>query len=227
VSRATTMPGGAPLRRSSSKRPCKYGARDSDGLCPKKPKAAPKPKKPCKYGARVNGLCPKKPFSRSSRSSSASSAESSSSVLDRQIKTKTKTGRTTTTTPRKVITKVADQVAREAGNKAADATYEWLKKPENRDALKTGAIVALGRLRALASPIAAILAGAWAGWKIGSYNSAVREQGAQNYASSQIALVTKLAKRALTIKEATLLRDFHADQFRKAYDAKLREERSK
>lgn len=76
---ATTMPGGAPLettrsgstsRRSRSTRPCKYGARDSDGFCPKKPRSsgsstAPKAqrsKPPCKYGPRgSDGYCPKKP----------------------------------------------------------------------------------------------------------------------------------------------------------------------
>lgn len=64
------MPGGAPLKkRAASKRPCKYGARDADGLCPKKPRAAKAAKKttarkkpPCKYGPRdADGYCPKKP----------------------------------------------------------------------------------------------------------------------------------------------------------------------
>lgn len=69
--KATTMPGGAPLPRSS-KRPCKYGPRDSAGRCPKKPRAASarsktasgskSTKRPCKYGPRgSDGLCPKKP----------------------------------------------------------------------------------------------------------------------------------------------------------------------
>lgn len=66
---AEAMPGGAPIKRRTSKRPCKYGPRDSDGLCPKKPRAAktkkqkpPRKKPPCKYGPRdADGYCPKKP----------------------------------------------------------------------------------------------------------------------------------------------------------------------
>lgn len=49
---------------SSSQRACKYGPRDEDGKCPKKPKAAKKAraKKACKYGPRdSDGYCPKKP----------------------------------------------------------------------------------------------------------------------------------------------------------------------
>lgn len=234
--RATTMPGGAKLRATSyaraksaasssrkvsaaSSRPCKYGPRDSEGRCPKKPKSAAK-KKPCKYGARTSeGLCPKKPR--------ASSAPSSASVLDKPIPTKTSTGKASSTTIRKQVTKIGNQVATQAGNKVADTVWDWLRKPENRTALQTGAITALSRLRALAGPVGAILAGAFIGAKIGAYNNAVREQGAQNFASLQIANVTRLAKRALTLKEAKYLRDFHAQQFRDAYDRKLREERSK
>lgn len=234
--RATTMPGGAKLRSSSSSqgktsassarkataassRPCKYGPRDADGKCPKKPKSA-KAKKPCKYGPRdAEGYCPKKGRS--------TPIPSSSRAIDKPIAVKTKTGRATTTTIRKEVTKLGNQVATQVGNKVADSTWEWLKKPENRTALQTGALTALSRLRALAGPIGAILAGAFIGAKIGAYNNAVREQGAQNFASLQIANVTRLAKRALTLKEAKYLRDFHAQQFRDAYDAKLRAERAK
>jgi len=60
------FPGNSSSMRSSStksKKPCKYGPRDADGYCPKKPKAAKKAtkKKPCKYGPRdSDGYCPKK-----------------------------------------------------------------------------------------------------------------------------------------------------------------------
>ncbi|MGV0982833.1 MAG: hypothetical protein ACOYB0_10780 [Polynucleobacter sp.] len=172
----------------------------------------------------MNGLCPKKP---SEYGSSQSDSSGSPALIDKKITTKTKTGRASTTTIRKEVTKIGDTIAKEAGNKLADATWEWLKKPENRTALQTGAVGALAKLRALAGPVAAILAGAWAGIKIGQYSNEVREQGAQNYASLQIANVTRLAKRALTIKEAKYLRDFHAEQFRTAYSKKLAAERAK
>lgn len=234
------MPGGAKLKASSSRkakssasksrgataassRPCKYGPRGEDGYCPKKPKAAKKPKKPCKYGPRdAQGYCPKKPSSYSPPSPGGST-----SVLDKPIKTRTKTGRESSTTIRKEANRIGGIVATSAGNKAADATWEWLKKPENRTALQTGAITLLSRLRALATPVGAILAGAFIGAKIGQYSNAIREQGAQNYASLQIANVTRLAKRALTLQEAKYLRELHAEEFRKAYDAKLRAERTK
>jgi len=66
---ADSLPGGAPIKkRPSSKRPCKYGPRDADGYCPKKPKASSskatttaRKKPPCKYGPRdADGYCPKK-----------------------------------------------------------------------------------------------------------------------------------------------------------------------
>jgi hypothetical protein len=66
---AETLPGGAPVKKkTASKRPCKYGPRDADGYCPKKPKATRSSsttktasKRPCKYGPRdADGRCPKK-----------------------------------------------------------------------------------------------------------------------------------------------------------------------
>lgn len=43
-----------------SKRPCKYGERDAQGKCPKKPTTMRR--RPCKYGERnAQGKCPKKP----------------------------------------------------------------------------------------------------------------------------------------------------------------------
>lgn len=73
------MPGGAPIK-ARKKRPCKYGPRDADGLCPKAPKkaraakagsttrAASSGKRPCKYGPRdADGRCPKKPSTAGSR----------------------------------------------------------------------------------------------------------------------------------------------------------------
>lgn len=238
--RATTMPGGAKLRASSSRkarssasksskatgassRPCKYGPRDEDGYCPKKPKAPKKAKKPCKYGPRdAQGYCPKKPSSYSPPTPGGST-----SVLDKKIKTRTSTGRESSTTIRKEANRIGGIVATQVGNKAADATWEWLKKPENRTALQTGAITLLSKLRALSPLVAALIGGAIAGVKIGQYSNAVREQGAQNFASLQIANVTRLAKRALTLQEAKYLRELHAEEFRKAYDAKLRAERTK
>lgn len=70
----TTPAGTASTRRQ---RPCKYGPRDADGYCPKKPSSgrARGGGRPCKYGPRgADGYCPKRPTS--SRSTAPRSTSS-------------------------------------------------------------------------------------------------------------------------------------------------------
>lgn len=99
---------------SGSKRECKYGPRDADGKCPKKPKAAKKAraKRPCKYGPRdADGYCPKKP--------SSNPWKNAEEVLVTKVTGKSATARRAAKSPQerateKAVTKVAEKAA-EAG----------------------------------------------------------------------------------------------------------------
>ena len=203
-------------------RDCKYGPRNPDGSCPKKPKKprTKKAKKPCKYGPRDSeGYCPKRPSQYSS--DSQSSGASSTSWLDKPLPTTTKTGRKTTTTARKAITKGAEEVAK----KAADETYEslkkWYAKPENRQTLTQKGAGVVSFVKSAAPWVASALAIWWAARPVLAMTAQRLEQQAQNYASLQIANTVKLAKRALTIDEMTRLREFYRLQFLNSYNLRV------
>lgn len=216
--RATTASSSATKKAASSGRACKYGPRGEDGKCPKKPKGPKKPKKPCKYGPRdANGRCPKKP---SSYSSSSSSGESSS-WLDKPLPTTTRTGRKTTTTARKAITKGAEEVARKAADETFNSLKKWYAKPENRATLASKTSAAVSFVKSAAPWLASALAIFWAARPVLAMTAQRLEQDAQNFASLQIANTTRLAKRALTIAEATTLRDFYRKQYLNSYNLRI------
>lgn len=230
---ATTMPGGAKLGRSTSGRKkkrassssattgtksssCKYGPRGEDGLCPKKPKKPRKPKKACKYGPRTaEGLCPKRP---STYSGSSSSGESSPSWLDKPLPQGPGKRKTTA---RKYLVKTAEDVAKKAADETFDAAKTWYNKPENRAAFATGAAGLAQKLKTFVPLVGAVLAAVWAAKKATRLTAQRLEQDAQNYASLNIANTTRLAKRALTIAEMNLLRDFYRKQFLNSYNLRF------
>lgn len=136
--KADTMPGGAPLTkaraRSRKLAPCKYGPRDEQGRCPKKP-AAPKkarstkPKPPCKYGPRdENGRCPKKPASskqaKGPQVKELKSVDGAARQAGEVIRSKT-----ATSSQKKAAVRVLGQaVAAESGKKVAEHVVREAKK---------------------------------------------------------------------------------------------------
>lgn len=126
------MPGGHPLRKASS-RPCKYGARDADGKCPKKPRSTTRKAKtsrakaPCKYGPRDSeGRCPKKPKTVRQLKSVSAAGRQAGEVLRSKEATRTQ--------KREAVKVLGTAVAVESGKKVAEHTVREAKK-----ALKTPA----------------------------------------------------------------------------------------
>ncbi len=141
--------------------------------------------------------------------------------MDKPLPTTTRTGRKTTTTARKAITKGAEEVARKAADQTFESVKKWYAKPENRATLatKVGAVSAF--VKSAAPWVASALAIFWAARPVMAMAAQRLEQEAQNYASLQIANTTRLAKRALTIDEATKLRDFYRSQFLNSYNLRI------
>lgn len=218
--RTPAAPKGLVQTPKKAKRPCKYGPRDSEGFCPKKPKSSGSrvsSKRPCKYGPRdSNGLCPKRP----KKSVSSSEENGTPSWLDKPIVSTTSTGNFKKTTARKEIESVTKKVTDEATRKAVDAAVDWAKKPENRARIKSWAAefitpktllaagLSLGRLAIIPGYIATL-------FKVGAYADKKWQQELDARAWEKVWEVEKkLGGKALPKDVAVKLQKQHADWLR-------------
>ena len=218
------MPGGAPLRSASSKRPCKYGAR-VDGKCPKKPKAASgtasarsgaPSKRPCKYGARTpDGKCPKAP----KKAKAATTVKPLKSVAgaSRQAGEVLRSREATSSQKREAVKVLGAAVAAESGKKIAESAYESAKK---KAASKSGR-AAIKKAVKQAAPIAAtvvrggVATGAvlYAGGKALTAN---RARECRAWAKQQLALTEqRLGKQKLTSQQRSTLLGQYEEQCKK------------
>lgn len=215
------MPGGAPLQsRSKGKRACKYGPRDEEGRCPKKPKASAgsksskrtaKAKPPCKYGPRdAEGHCPKKPkTARKDRAPSVRDYESVSSAA-RQAGQVLRSKKATTEQKHEAVKVLGAAVATESGKKVVEHTVREARKalrtPSGRAAAARVAKSAGKAVKAVgtATAIGAVLAIG------GAALDANRRREARAYATRELAATKKrLAPQKLTAEqEATLRRQY-------------------
>lgn len=225
---ATTMPGGAPLtsgtsggsaKRRQSKRSCKYGPRDADGLCPKKPRSSgsssrPKTaraKPPCKYGPRGDdGYCPKKPkVPNNGRNAKAPTvrdyesvdraAKQAGQVLRSKKATKEQKHEAVRVLGEAVAGEVAKKTAEHIGKEARDA----LKKPETQEALKKAAVKA-APLAAAAVRTGLVGLGIYATLALGGRAlTSQREKESARFADAELAKTQ--AKVSLTKDQAVTL----------------------
>lgn len=161
------MPGGAPLK-SSSTRKCKYGPRDSDGRCPKKPRVSSSSsrtssgssssKRPCKYGPRGDdGLCPKKPKAAKKERSPSVKQLRSVDAAARQAGEVIRSKKATGDQKREAVKVLGAAVAAEVGKKTVEHTVDRAKQAAKskagraalKKAAKKAAPVALGVARAV------------------------------------------------------------------------------
>lgn len=215
------MPGGAPLSRGS-KRPCKYGPRDEEGHCPKKPKATSsrsatstkrgaKAKPPCKYGPRdADGHCPKKPKApKKERQRAVRDYESVSSAA-RQAGQVLRSKKATSEQKHEAVKVLGAAVATESGKKVVEHTVREARKalrtPKGRATAVRVAKSAGKAVKAVgtATAIGAVLAIG------GAALDANRRREARAYAKRELAATKKrLAPQKLTAEqEATLLRQY-------------------
>lgn len=222
---AQTMPGGAPLSRASSRRPCKYGPRDSDGHCPKRPRtprssSAPRSaaggssKRPCKYGPRgSDGYCPKKPANASHAKAAPRvrdyetverAARQAGQVLRSKKATKEQKHEAVSVLGQAVATEVGKKVAEHVGKEAKAA----LTKPETQAALKSAV--------AKAAPVAAAVArGSVVGLGIyatlalgGKALTSQREREAARFADSELAKTKKQLPQLTQDQGVTLWKQY-------------------
>ena len=212
------MPGGAPLRSASSKRPCKYGAR-VDGKCPKKPKAASSgasarsggpSKRPCKYGARTpDGKCPKAP--KKAKATPTVRDLKSVSGASRQAGEVLRSRTATSSQKREAVKVLGAAVAAESGKKIAESAYQTAKKKATsragqaaiKKAVKKAAPIAATVVRGGVATGAVLYAG-------GKALSANRRRECRAYAKAQLTATEKrLGKQKLSSEQrATLLRQY-------------------
>jgi len=210
------MPGGASLRPSST-RPCKYGPRDGEGRCPKKPKAArkassgtstkPSNKRPCKYGPRgADGLCPKKP--KAAAKGPQVKKLTSVAGASRQAGEVLRSSKATSGQKREAVRVLGVAVATEAGKKVAESAYDSAKKHARskagreslKRAAKTAAPAALAAARAV-PVVGGIAATAYVG---GKALTAQRKREAKQWADSQLKATRKRLPN-LTADQARVL----------------------
>lgn len=212
------MPGGAPLRkgRSTSKRPCKYGPRDADGLCPKKPRTARKSaaKKPCKYGPRdAQGRCPKKPFEERVKRFQTGGAQvkEAARVLRSEKATRTQ--------KQEAVTAAAAALGVDAAKSAARATRTELRKQARTKAgraaikqIKTvvgGAAVGIGKRVIPVAIAGAVISKAAKGIVT------LHRRDAERKTARELVATEKRLKRKLTPQERALLQKQYMEFFLK------------
>lgn len=219
------MPGGARLSgRSSGKaraaRPCKYGPRDEDGRCPKKPRAAAaarapraaKAKPPCKYGPRdAQGHCPKKPKTpRAARTPTVRDYESVKSAA-RQAGQVLRSKKATKEQKHEAVKVLGSAVAGEATKKVAEHVAREVKKAARTPGGKATAKAVLKKAAAVAGvvpTIAGIGATLYVGGKALKAN---RSKECRAWAKEQLAATKKRLTEKLTPQmEATLLAQYEA-----------------
>lgn len=218
------MPGGAPLRTtSSSKRPCKYGPR-VEGLCPKKPKSsaakasssgsASKKKAPCKYGPRTaDGLCPKKPKA-APKGPSVKKLKSVSGAAN-QAGQVLRSDKATTQQKTEAVKVLGAAVAAESGKKVvehiAKEARKQIAKPSTRKAAVNLAKKTAGAVKAVgtATAIGATLAIG------GAALDAQRDREARKYADRELAATKKRLGGKITAEQAATLHQQYMDFYKK------------
>lgn len=222
---AQTMPGGAPLSRASSKRPCKYGPRDSDGLCPKRPRtprssraartaAGGSSKRPCKYGPRdSDGHCPKKPHAPPHAKAAPRvreyetvdrAARQAGEVLRSKKATKEQKHEAVRVLGEAVAGEVAKKTAEHIGKEAKAA----LTKPETQAALKSAAIKA-APLAAAAVRTGLVGLGIYATLALGGRAlTSQREKEAARFADSELAKTRKQLPQLTQDQGVTLWKQY-------------------
>lgn len=205
------MPGGAPLKKrraAASKRPCKYGPRDADGLCPKKPKTPSKPrsstasKRPCKYGARINGKCPPKPKAAKAKVRELSSVDGAAKQAHTVLRDKAATKSEKKEAVKVLATAVAVDATKKAAADAKRQVKAALKKPETKKAIAKVAKqygVPVAKAAGLTTAAGAILIGG------GAALSANRKREARAFADRELAKSKKRLGSALTAEQAKIL----------------------
>lgn len=216
------MPGGAPLKRAST-RPCKYGPRDEDGRCPKKPstkrstssssgsKSSSKPsKKPCKYGPRTaDGLCPKKPKAAKKEKTPTVRDYKSVDSAAKQAGEVLRSKKATSSQKKEAVKVLGTAVAVESAKKAGENVYREAKVAVKKAAKKESVRQAAKGAAKTAAKVGAAGTGAgvilYAGGKALTAN---REREAKKWAASQLAATRKrLAPQKLTTEQANALYD--------------------
>lgn len=191
-----------------SKRPCKYGPRDEDGLCPKKPKAAKKPaakkKAPCKYGERVNGKCPKKPATVKNYKSVDAAGRQAGEVLRSKTATPSQKKEAVKVLGTAVAVESGKKVAEQATRNVRAAAKKAAKNPKVKAAAISGAKKVAKVAGAATGAGVVLVAG-------GAALSANRRREAAAWARSQLAATKKrLAPQKLTAQqEATLYNQYY------------------
>lgn len=198
------MPGGARLRKTSS-RPCKYGARDSDGKCPKapkKPRAAKKPraKAACKYGPRDSeGRCPKKPAQVRKLKSIDAAAQQAGEVIRSKKATKAQ--------KKEAVKVLGSAVAGEVGRKVTSDIVRAAKKHARSSGTQKQVIAAAKKALPLAAGIgkAGVVGAAIGGTLVvgGRVLDANRDREAKKWADQQLAATKKKVK--LTAEQERVL----------------------
>ena len=215
------MPGGASLKRAST-RPCKYGPRDADGLCPKKPRATSATsrtssgtssnKRPCKYGPRTSdGLCPKKP--KAAKKERAASVKQLSSVdgAARQAGQVLRSKKATGEQKREAVRVLGSAVAVESTKKVGEHIAREARKAARTPAAKTAIKAALKKAAVVAGvvPTAAAVVGTLVvGGKVLKAN---RSSECKQWAKQQLAATQAKLKTPLTpAQRSTLLSQYEA-----------------
>ena len=214
------MPGGAPLKRAST-RPCKYGPRDAEGHCPKKPRAssssskttsgASSNKRPCKYGPRgTDGLCPKKP--KAPKTERATSVKQLSSVdgAARQAGEVLRSKKATKEQKHEAVRVLGEAVAVESTKKVGEHIVREARKAVRTPGGKAAATAALKKAAAVAGvvpPLAAIAGTLYVGGKVLKAN---RSKECKAWARQQLAATkAKLGGAKMTPQqESTLLAQY-------------------
>lgn len=215
--KATTMPGGAPLSRPRSTRPCKYGPRDAQGLCPKKPRAtttkrsASSSKPPCKYGPRgADGYCPKKP--KAAAKAPTVKQLTSVSGASRQAGEVLRSKKATTSQKKEAVKVLGAAVAGEATKKVGESIAREAKKAvrQNKAPITKAAKKVAGSAAVAAGARAGLVGAAIAGTLAagGAALSANRRREAAAFAKAQLARTkSKLPKGALSAAQEKTLYD--------------------
>lgn len=208
--------------KSKSKKPCKYGPRDDDGYCPKKPAAAKstKGKKPCKYGARIDGYCPKKPSSYSGESSSGTTKKKPLTQKQKQTN--------------RDIKKLGDALGSTVGSAGADLLKSaYTNRAAVKEAAKAVAkIPAKDVVKAAAAGVGVaqatlglIAVAGVASYFLTSYiiNRAPKKRAEMNAAAAQAAAAYKAARDEVVRQQKKPLTAAQNQEISKVFKAELKE----
>ena len=213
------MPGGAPLgsaragtstKRKASKRACKYGPRDADGLCPKAPtrsrsSSAPKParaKPPCKYGPRdASGYCPKKPKVARDKKAIAVKDYESVDRAARQAGEVIRSSKATKEQKHEAVSVLAQAVGGEVAKKVGEHAAREIKKASGNPKAQAAIKKALGGLPILGG--LGVAAGAATVYAAAKGISREHDKRSRAWADAQLATTRKSTR--LTQAQADVL----------------------